>query len=154
MQKGLLIGLVILIGLAGAALFLSQNAGKQKAEIEEGSEASQEFPAPSSGGTPEMVVSTDSASPEKEIVVSGDEYSFSPASISLTKGETVKLTFKNTGGLPHNFVITELGVSTKTIHGGQEDSVTFTVEKTGTYTFFCSVGNHKQLGMEGEVSIK
>lgn len=153
MQKGLLAGLVILVGMAVAAFVLAQNTGRQK-EIEEGPQVSQEFPAPGNEGTPEMVVSTDSASPEKEIVVSGDEYSFSPTSISLTQGETVKVTFKNTGGLPHNFVITELGISTKTIPGGQEDSVTFTVEKTGMYAFFCSVGNHRQLGMEGEVSIK
>lgn len=154
MQKGLLVGLVILVGVAFAAFVLAQNTGRQKAEVEESLPVAQEFPVPGNEGTPEMVVSTDPASPEREIVVSGGEYSFSPASISLTQGETVKVTFKNTGGLPHNFVITELGISTKTISGGQEDSVTFTVEKTGTYGFFCSVGNHRQLGMEGEVSIK
>lgn len=153
MQKGLLIGLVILVGVAVGALAISQSAGRQKAEVEEGAQVSQQFPAPGNEGTPEMVVSTDSASPGKEIVVSGGEYSFSPASISLTQGETVKVTFKNTGGLPHNFVITELGISTKTIPGGQEDSVTFTVEKTGIYTFFCSVGDHQQRGMEGEIKV-
>lgn len=90
----------------------------------------------------------------REIVVSGSEFKFSPASISLTKGETVKITFKNTGSLSHNLVIGELRTATKTIGPGQEDSITVTATKTGTYTFYCEVGNHRQQGMEGKVEVK
>lgn len=94
------------------------------------------------------------ASGAREITVSGSEFKFSPSSINLTKGETVKITFKNTGTLPHNLTIAELGISTKTVGGGQEDSVTVTADKTGSYTFYCDVGNHRQQGMEGRLEVK
>lgn len=97
---------------------------------------------------------TEKAGEAREIVVSGSEFKFSPASISLTKGETVKITFKNTGTLPHNLTIAEFGISTKTVGGGQEDSITVTADKTGTYAFYCGVGNHRQQGMEGKVEVK
>lgn len=94
------------------------------------------------------------AGKEREIVVSGSEFKFSPASISLTKGETAKITFKNTGSLSHNLVIGEFRTATKTIGAGQEDSITVTAGKTGTYTFYCEVGNHRQQGMKGKVEVK
>lgn len=103
-------------------------------------------------GTPG--VANEGATASREIAVSGSEFKFSPASISLTRGETVKITFKNTGTLPHNLTISELGVSTKTIGGREEDSVTVTADKTGNYTFYCSVGTHRAQGMEGKVEIK
>ena len=91
---------------------------------------------------------------EGEIVVEGDEYKFLPSSISLTAGEKVKITYKNTGNVPHNLVIDELGVETATIVGGKTASVEVTPTKTGTYTFYCSVGNHRALGMEGMMEVK
>lgn len=68
-------------------------------------------------------------------------------------GEEVTLVYKNTGKLPHDLVINELNVKTNVIAGGKEDSVAFTPEKSGTFTFYCSVGNHRQLGMEGSVKV-
>lgn len=103
---------------------------------------------------PPAAATAEKAGEAREIVVSGGEFKFSPNLISLTKGETVKITFKNTGTLPHNLTIAELRVSTKTVGGGQEDSVTVTADKTGTYTFYCDVGNHRQQGMEGKVKVE
>jgi len=90
----------------------------------------------------------------REIEVEGSEFSFSPSSITFAQGEKVRLTFKNTGKNPHNFVIDELGVSTKTIPGGGSDTVEFTAGKSGTFTFYCAVGNHRQQGMEGELNVQ
>lgn len=139
-SRNILIGLGILVLVAAGAFVFSQSQYGNPAPVV----------APR---TAPETVPVEEASKEgvREITVSGDEYSFSPNSLALTAGEQVKVTFKNTGNLPHNFVITELGVSTKTIPGGQEDSVTFTVDKSGTYAFFCSVGDHRQRGMEGEL---
>ena len=90
----------------------------------------------------------------REVTVEGDEYSFSPKSLSVTAGERISLTFKNMGNLPHNFMIDELGVVTKTIAGGQTDTVEFTAEASGTFTFYCSVGGHRELGMEGDLEVQ
>lgn len=90
----------------------------------------------------------------REIAVEGDEYSFSPAGISVSKGEKIKLTFTNSGNLPHNFRVDELGIATKTISGGATDTIEFTAEKSGTFTSYCGVGSHRSLGMEGSLEVQ
>ena len=92
-----------------------------------------------------------------KITIEGDEFSFAPANISVTRGTTVELTFKNIGKAPHNYSVTELGLATKTIGGGKTDVVTFVVPDTpGTisYTSFCSVPGHREAGMVGTIEIK
>lgn len=145
MNKGVLIGIGILAAVSAVAFFVVQDLGN-KAPKKSTPAVTQEETPPAPPNVTEGEI--------REIMVGGDEYMFSPKAISLTKGETVKITFKNMGKLPHNLIITELGVSTKTIAGGQEESITVTADKTGMYAFFCSVSNHRQLGMEGDVEVK
>lgn len=90
----------------------------------------------------------------REITVAGSEYKFTPSSLVVTEGERLKITFQNTGKLPHNLTIDELRVATDTIAGGKTTTVEFTANKTGTFSMYCSVGNHRALGMEGEVEVK
>ena len=90
----------------------------------------------------------------REIEVTGTEYAFSPSAVSLTKGQKVKLTFRNMGRMPHNFVVDELGISTKTIQGGQSETVEFTPSEVGIFAFYCSISNHRSMGMEGSLEVK
>lgn len=90
----------------------------------------------------------------REIVVEGNEFKFSPTSIIVEKGEKINLVFKNIGKFPHNIMVDELGISSKTINGGEEDSVEFVSEKSGTFAMYCGVGNHRQQGMEGKVIVE
>lgn len=90
----------------------------------------------------------------REIEVSGDEYSYSPSSFSVKKGEKVRIAFTNTGSLPHNLAIDEFGVSTKTILPGRTDTVEFTAEADGEVSFYCNISNHRNLGMEGMIEIE
>lgn len=92
--------------------------------------------------------------PEKEITIQANEYSFSPNSFTVQKGQKVKLTFKNMGATAHNFVIDEFDVATKTIGIGQSDIVEFVPDKEGVFSFYCKVGGHRDLGMEGEIEVK
>ncbi len=117
-------------------------------------------PSPLSNSRPTLSESTSPTSTQevqtgevKEIVVEGREFSYSPSSISVSKGEKVRINFKNLGNAPHNLVIDELGVSTKAIPSGASDTVEFTANKTGTFTFYCSIGNHRNLGMEGDLVV-
>lgn len=93
------------------------------------------------------------AIPDKTIVVTGSNFTFSPSSLSVKKGQKVTLTFKNTGGM-HDFKIDELGVATKKIRGGEEDAVVFTPDKTGVFEFYCSVGEHRAMGMKGTIVVE
>lgn len=90
----------------------------------------------------------------KEFAVSGNEFAFVPKTLTAVKGDTVKVTFTNTGKLPHNFVIKELNVQGKTIQPGQTDTVTFTADKAGSFEYYCSVGTHKDKGMVGMLTVE
>ena len=92
-----------------------------------------------------------------ELTVEGNEFMFSPNSFTVKRGSTVELTFKNIGRVPHDFVVDELGIKTKTIGGGKTDMVSFTVPDSPgviTYTSYCSVPGHKESGMVGTITIE
>jgi plastocyanin len=82
------------------------------------------------------------------INVEGGMYYFKPNEIKVKKGVPVKIVFSNVGG-NHDFVIDELNVKSKLIGSGQTDTVEFTPDKIGTFEFYCSVGNHRAMGMKG-----
>ncbi len=89
----------------------------------------------------------------KEFTVTGKNFAFSPSSISVSKGDSVKITFENNEGF-HDFVIDELNVATKKINGGQKEVLEFVADKTGSFEFYCSVGPHRALGMKGMLIVK
>ncbi|TSC88709.1 MAG: plastocyanin [Microgenomates group bacterium Gr01-1014_5] len=149
MNKGIIIGSGILVPIAVIVyLAVGQTSNKSTGVFQE-----QQTQAPAATESAPLVTpgQTETAT---IISVSGSEYNFTPKSINLEAGKSVKVVYKNTGTLPHDLVISELGVRTKVIGGGKEDTITFTPDKSGIYTFFCSVGNHRQLGMEGAVTVK
>ncbi len=90
----------------------------------------------------------------KEFAVSGTEFAFSPSTLTVAKGDTVKVTFTNNGAYPHNFTITEFNVASKTVSPGQSDTVTFTADKAGSFKYFCSVPGHEDKGMVGTLTVQ
>ncbi len=78
---------------------------------------------------------------------------FSPAALEAPAGALVNLTFENADPNPvagHNWVLEGVdGAGTDVIGTGDATSITFTAPPAGEYAFYCSVGNHRQLGMEG-----
>lgn len=110
------------------------------------------MPVPGATNVEEKKVTQESE--VRETAVSGKEYSYTPASITVKKGEKVKIVFTNNGNLPHNLVIDELGVSTKTVAPGKSDTIEFTAEGDANLTFYCSIGTHRAQGMEGTIEVK
>lgn len=108
---------------------------------------------PSEAMKQETATSPASAKNVKEFTVTGSNFKFEPSTLTVNKGDTVKITFKNVGGM-HDFKIDELNVATKRIATDQEDSVQFVADKTGTFTYYCSVGQHRQMGMQGTLTIQ
>lgn len=86
--------------------------------------------------------------------VEGNEYAFSPATLTVKNNQPVTILFKNTGKYPHNFSISELDVKSKTIRTGQEDTVTFTPTKTGSFEYVCTVPGHADRGMKGTLLVQ
>ncbi len=97
-------------------------------------------------------------SPTGEFTIEGSEWKFSPARIIVSQGDEVKITFKNSGVEAHNFVNDEFGVATPPILPGTTATVEFTADKAGTFFFYCSLEldlePHRELGMEGEITVK
>ena len=89
----------------------------------------------------------------KEFTVVGGNFSFTPNKLTVNKGDTVSITFKNNEGF-HDFVLDEFSVRTKQIKAGEQQTVQFIADKTGTFEFYCSVGTHRQMGMKGTLEVK
>lgn len=95
----------------------------------------------------EVETDTETA-PAKEFTVTGKNFSFSPATLTVKKGDLVKITFENTQGF-HNFVINEFNVVTSQKQSPNTQTVEFTVDKIGSFEYYCSVGEHRAMGMKG-----
>ena len=84
------------------------------------------------------------------------EYSITPKAISAHAGQRLTIVALNAGTMSHALTITGNGVtlSTKdlTFDPGTSETITATVA-AGTYTYFCPVDGHRQLGMEGTLTV-
>lgn len=157
MNKNLIIGIfVVLVVAAGAWFFFKGELqpiqpANETVETNPGPSDTLETKAPS-GNVPE---STDSSITKqvKEFTVTGSSFKFDVPEIKVNKGDTVKITFKNAGGF-HDFVIDEFNVKTKQGNGPSEETVTFVADKAGEFAFYCSVGQHRSLGMEGKFIVE
>ena len=74
-------------------------------------------------------------------------FSFSPASVAITKGGTV--TWNNTGSTPHNVTFTSQGAPTS-VGNFTASSKTVTFPNSGTYQYQCT--NHTS--MQGTVTVQ
>lgn len=103
------------------------------------------------GITQPSPVATEAAEEDVKVVeVSGSEFKFTPAQIQVKTGQKIRVVFKNTGRIRHDFVVEGLNVRTKIISAGTTDTTEFTPD-ANTYTFFCSVPGHKEAGMVGKL---
>ncbi|KKR31519.1 MAG: Plastocyanin [Parcubacteria group bacterium GW2011_GWF2_39_8b] len=97
----------------------------------------------------ENIVPSSAMSPTvKEFTVVGTNFSYEPKIITVKKGDTVKIIFKDNEGF-HDLKISGYDVITERINAGSESSVQFVADKTGNFEYFCTVGNHRAQGMKG-----
>lgn len=87
----------------------------------------------------------------KEFTVDGKNFAFSPALVTVKKGDTVRIKFVNSQGF-HDFVIDEFKVATPQIKEG-EAVVEFVADKAGSFEYYCSVGSHRAMGMKGTLTV-
>ncbi|MES2315837.1 MAG: cupredoxin domain-containing protein [Patescibacteria group bacterium] len=91
--------------------------------------------------------------PVKEFTVTGQNFSFTPNTLTVNKGDLVKINFQNAGGF-HDFRLDDFKVATSQIKTGETGSVSFIADKTGTFEYYCSVGQHRAMGMKGTLTVK
>ena len=85
------------------------------------------------------------------------EYAFDPATVVVEGGGPVQVELENRGSLAHNLRVlgsdgADIG-GTPTFQGGETKAGTVEVDP-GTYQMICSVGNHEELGMVGELQVR
>lgn len=83
------------------------------------------------------------------------EFEFSPAQVTAQAGEH-EFQLVNRGETEHALEIHAPGgeVVTDRVAPGESATVTADLSETGTYELYCPVGDHRQRGMEGSVTVK
>ncbi len=89
----------------------------------------------------------------RNIDIEGANFKFSPNEIRVNKGDMVKINFTNKEGF-HDFVLDEFNVKIPPINAGETATVKFTADKSGTFEYYCSIGNHRIMGMKGNLIVE
>jgi len=139
----------ILMLLLAAGALLAAGCGDDEDEGGGGGaastpEATEEAPAEDAGGGGEALTLT--ADP-------GGNISWEPGELSAAAG-SVTITLVNESDVPHAVEVEGNGVEeeSETITGSETD---LTVDlEAGEYTFYCPVGQHRQNGMEGTLTVE
>ena len=87
-----------------------------------------------------------------EVGVTGSNFAFSQDTITVKKGSTVVVEFESTEGF-HDFVIDEFSVNTDQVRPRTKTSIEFIASEVGEFEYYCSVGNHRELGMVGTLIV-
>lgn len=130
---------LIVLALVGGLVYFSQN--KQ-----------QSAPAMMKSEEKKVDSSTQMEKTTKTIEVEAGSFYYKPNTITVKKGEKVKIVMKSVS-MMHDFNIDELGVKMPITKNGDTGTVEFTAEKVGSFEYYCSVGKHRQLGQVGTLTV-
>lgn len=133
--KSLIFIIAILIILAGVGYAIWSNKTKQAAPVET-------TPLTSEVNSNAIVFN-----------ITGKMFEYSIKEIRVKKGDLVTINFESTDGL-HDIVNDEIGFRTEAVNPGKKTSLTFLADKTGTFEYYCSIGQHRQNGMVGKLIIE
>lgn len=159
MNTKMVIGLVVVIlAVAGGAIWFTQSQQSQKipspdTQIVQPSPADSMMEEKSEASDESTIKNNSAVVGDGEFVITSKGLVFDPNGIKVKKGQSVKVTYKNTKGA-HNFAIDEFKVKTKTINAGEEETVEFIAEREGEFEFYCSVPGHKAAGMKGVLVVE
>ena len=98
--------------------------------------------------------SSGTASDEKvDFTIEASSFKFTPDVIEAEPGQTIKVKVNGSG---HDLVIDELNVETGLIVGSKTVSITVPTDAQAgdTFEFYCSISNHRAMGMVGTLRVK
>lgn len=146
------ISILVLVLIAGVLFFVIKNKKSEAPmpPVIETTEESTQVINTETGSEMEGVVANGEV---KEFTVSGDNFSFKPSTITVKKGDKVKITFINSEGF-HDWVVDEFGAATKQTQAPTTEVIEFIADKTGSFEYYCSVGSHRDMGMVGTLVVK
>ena len=138
-NKLILLIIVVILIAGGFLLFKNKGLAPTKVEVD------LNMPVPLSDVNEMIAV--------KEFKVDAIPFSFSSSTMMVNQGDTVKITVKNVGGV-HDLKIDEFNIATRILQTGEEQTIIFVADKSGTFQYYCSVGNHRAMGMFGTLTVK
>ncbi|MDZ7786254.1 MAG: cupredoxin domain-containing protein [Candidatus Saccharibacteria bacterium] len=162
MRKGAIIGIIIaLLAIGGGAAYFVMQDEEEVATTTTTSEQREvadedETPGEATEGTEQNQPQDEeeSSDVDQELTIDMRNYEFSVEEITASPGDTITLNLTNSGG-EHNLFLDEFDVRSQTTNTGETTSVTFTVPKdaSGSYEYYCNIGQHRQLGMVGTLNV-
>jgi plastocyanin len=81
------------------------------------------------------------------------DFAYSQEEIRVEQGERIRIVIRNTQGT-HDFNIDEFNVHSEIIPEGTAISVEFLADRRGEFAYYCSIGNHRAMGMEGMLIVE
>src|SRR3989338_2523928 len=138
------VAVVVVFVLGGFFLFQKRGVAPVD-DFDPGVKVDTTMPVPGSEVEETLVV--------KEFSVDAAPFSFTPLTMTVNKGDTVEITVKNVKGT-HDLKIDEFNAATRTLNAGETQTISFVADKVGTFEYYCSVGNHRAMGMVGSFIVR
>ena len=88
----------------------------------------------------------------KEFTIRESNFRLDPETITVNKGDTVRITVINNEGM-HNLFIEGYDERTSTVSAGNTEIIEFVADEAGTFDMWCEVGSHRSSGMEGTLIV-
>jgi plastocyanin len=89
----------------------------------------------------------------RKIPVAAKSFAYDPEEITVEAGEDVAIVLTS-DDIFHDFVVEKGGGHVVGAEGGETARGGLRVDKSGTYTFYCSVSGHRAAGMEGTLVVE
>ena len=90
---------------------------------------------------------------DRVIKLTANNYSYSETSITVNQGQTVRIELTVSQGL-HDWVVDEFSAATSQAGPGNTVTVVFIADEPGEFEYYCSVGNHREMGMVGTLIVE
>lgn len=107
---------------------------------------------PTATTTTATSTATSTADTLMSYTVHSSNFKYLPANLTAKKGQTVRITFVNDAGT-HDWNLDDFNAHTKQIGAGKTETIEFVASKAGSFEYYCSVGNHRAMGMVGTLTV-
>jgi plastocyanin len=99
--------------------------------------------------------SEDSGPVAERVEIEATSYAYSPTTVTVPAGR-VRFVIHNASDIVHGFEVEGQGMEEEIeeIQPGATDSLTVSLEESGTYEIYCPVEDHEQRGMIGTLVVE
>lgn len=154
MNKLIIAIIVVLVLVVGGAYLVGLNETEAPADTDTQDQTQQEDMNTDTEDEMENGTTTEEGMPEPVTInITGENFEFPEDEIRVPKGAEITINFTSTDGF-HNWAVDQFDAATERVNTDGSSSVTFIADTAGSFPFYCSVGNHRHLGMEGTLIVE